>query len=350
MEANAAREMPEFISRHLSILACPACGGTLHPERNTITCTSCSASYLVTDGIPQLYAPHDGTAAKGDVTETIKQFYEANPFPNYDDFDSVASLQDKARRGVFAKLLDEQVPFGACVLEAGCGTGQLTNFLAIANRSVFGTDLCLNSLRLGKGFRDRHGLQRANFLQMNLFRPCFKRESFDLVVCNGVLHHTSDPEGGFAGLADLAKPGGYVVIGLYHRYGRLFTDLRRHVFRLARDRFQFLDPRLTDGAISAAKRKAWFMDQYKNPHESKHTIGQVLRWLRRKGLEPVRTIPGTTFTETFDQSTRLFRPARFGNRVERTLIETSWSLTRFQEGGFFIVIARKPTPAASPAG
>lgn len=346
------QSVPEFISEHLSILACPACGAELRPEAHDVSCTSCSARYPVTDGIPQLYAPHDGAGAPGDVTETIKQFYEANPFPNYDEFDSVASLQEKARRGVFARMLDEQVPFGARVLEAGCGTGQLTNFLAIANRTVFGSDLCLNSLRLGKDFRDQCMLKRAHFLQMNLFRPCFRPEVFDLVVSNGVLHHTSDPERGFATLADLVKPNGYLVIGLYHRYGRLFTDLRRHVFRLARDRLQFLDSRLTDGAISAAKRRAWFMDQYKNPHESKHTIGQVLGWLRRKGLEPVTTIPRTTFSGAFDPGSRLFRPARIGNAFERTLIEMSWAVTRSQEGGFFIVIAHKPkaVPAGTEAG
>jgi len=45
-------------------------------------------------------------------------------FPNYDDLDSVGSLIEKARRGVFAKLLDDQIPFGAHVIECGCGTGQ----------------------------------------------------------------------------------------------------------------------------------------------------------------------------------------------------------------------------------
>ena len=71
----------------------------------------------------------------------MKSFYEETPFPNYDDFDSVGSLIEKARQGRFAKLLDDQVPPGTRILECGCGTGQLTNFLSIANRV---------------GVRDRH--------------------------------------------------------------------------------------------------------------------------------------------------------------------------------------------------
>ena len=94
----------------------------------------------------------------------------------------------------------------------------------VQGRRVVATDLCLNSLKLGEEFRGKHGLDRIAFLQMNLFRPAFKPGAFDVVLCNGVLHHTSDPLGGFRGLAPLVKPGGYVVIGLYNVYGRLLTD------------------------------------------------------------------------------------------------------------------------------
>ncbi len=120
------------------------------------------------------------------------------------------------------------------MLEVGCGTGQLTNFLGISCRRVIGADLCLNSLRLGERFRREHDLDRVQFVQMNLFRPCFKPEQFDVILCNGVLHHTSDPYGGFRGLLPLLKPGGHIVIGLYNRYGRLMTDTRRRIFRLTR--------------------------------------------------------------------------------------------------------------------
>ena len=64
----------------------------------------------------------------------------------------------------------------------GCGTGQLTNFLSIAHRSVLGVDVCMNSLGLAQKFKVENGLDRASFAQMNLFRPALKDGFFDVVI------------------------------------------------------------------------------------------------------------------------------------------------------------------------
>ena len=65
------------------------------------------------------------------------------------------------------RYLDRLQLEGQRVLEVGCGTGQLTNFLGIGHRRVIGTDMCLNSLRLGESFRHEHDLWRVRFMQMN---------------------------------------------------------------------------------------------------------------------------------------------------------------------------------------
>ena len=276
-----------------------------------------------------------------DVTEAVKSFYEETPFPNYDEHDSVRSLIEKSRRGVYAQMLNDAVPYNTTVLEVGCGTGQLTNFLGIGCRRVIGTDLCLNSLRLGETFRTEHGLSRVRFVQMNLFRPCFKPEQFDVVLCNGVLHHTSDPAGGFKSLVPLVRPGGHIVIGLYNTYGRLMTDLRRTVFRLTGGRGPWIDPYLRTG-LGAEKRRAWFADQYQHPHESKHTIGEVLDWFDAAGLEFVRGIPSVSAGEEAIDRTALFQPTPKGSKTDHFVSQAKQVFTGNREGGFFLMIARRP--------
>ena len=326
-------------------LCCPRCHADLRPADGTLLCPNCPRRFAVDDGIPLLFWPADDVA--GDVTGDVQAFYEETPFPNYDDVDDVGSLVEKARQGLFAKLLDEQVPFGTRVLEVGCGTGQLSNFLAVAARSVIGTDMCLNSLRLGYQFKQKNHLERVGFVQMNLFRPVFPPGSFDLVISNGVLHHTSDPRRAFHTIATLVRPRGYLLVGLYHRYGRLITDARRVIFRAFGDRWHFLDPNLRKRGTSAAKKRAWLFDQYRHPHESKHTMGEVLGWLREAGFEFVHSIPSSKPFRPFSAAERLFKPESAGNALERFAVESAMAFRGSRQGGFFIMIGRKGESASA---
>jgi SAM-dependent methyltransferase len=325
------------------LIRCPRCGSPVSDRSSELRCEACERSFPIEDGIPLMFWPNEWPDEREDVTETVRAFYEKTPFPDYDDFDSSASLARKAREGIFARMLDEQVPPGARILECGCGTGQLSNFLSMTNRSVLATDLCLNSLRLGRDFASRQSLGRVHFMQMNLFRPALEPASFDLVISNGVLHHTSDPFLAFKSIAQLVRPGGYLLVGLYHRWGRLITDARRLVFRLSGGRLRWLDPNLRAAEKSDAKKRAWFADQYRHPHESKHTIGETLRWLDAIGFSFVKSIPRTRLFQPISPADRLFEPEKPGSALERVLVEVGMSLRGSREGGFFVVIGRRPS-------
>ena len=176
---------------------------------------------------------------------------------------------------------------------------------------------------------------------MNLFRPIFKEESFPLVICNGVLHHTSDPYGGFQSISRLVKKGGYIIIGLYHRYGRFINDIRSAIFKISGDRFKFLDPRLRSGDVGDLKKYTWFQDQYKNPHESKHTLREVLRWFDQTGFDFVNSIPKSKAFERFSEQEKLFKPNARGNFLDHFLIQSRLLIKGDKEGGFFLVIGKR---------
>jgi ubiquinone/menaquinone biosynthesis C-methylase UbiE len=58
---------------------------------------------------------------------------------------------------------------------------------------------------------------------MNLFRPPFQDNSIDVLICNGVLHHTGDARKGFETLLRKVKLSGHILIGLYNSYGIFST-------------------------------------------------------------------------------------------------------------------------------
>ncbi|MGH9387878.1 MAG: carbamoyltransferase N-terminal domain-containing protein [Vicinamibacterales bacterium] len=294
--------------------------------------------YAVEEGIPRLFVTDD--ANTDDVTEIVKRFYEKTPFPNYDDVDSQRALLDKARAGRFAKLLNEQIPYSASVLEVGCGTGQLTNFLSIAHRSVLGVDVCLNSLRLAQRFKETHGIERATFAQMNLFRPALQRRFFDVVVTNGVLHHTGDCRLAFQRVGELVRPGGFFIVGLYSAFSRQLHYARRALFRWTGITGTWLDPHF--GRVAAdGKREAWFQDQYCHPHESCHTLDEVIGWLEKDGFDFINSIPKPRGGPELEPHERLFEPHDRGNVTSRISSQLASLGSGYREGGFFIVIGRR---------
>jgi SAM-dependent methyltransferase len=295
--------------------------------------------YPIERGIPRLFVTDD--LEEDDVTQQVKAFYEKTPFPNYDDLDSRDSLMVKAQSNPFLVALDAQLPDGALVLEAGCGTGQLTNFLGLSwRRRVFGGDICLNSLEVAERFRARFRINNAAFLQMNLFRPPFRDDSIDVVISNGVLHHTGDPRGGFAALLRKVKPGGLIIIGLYNTFARLPTLWRRWAFARFGSGVYFLDRRLTGGRMNEGRWRAWFRDQYEHPHESRHSIDEVLRWFDVSAVQFLYGIPapeGSPFATT----TRLFVPHDRGTKLTRLSARLQMLLQGGRDGGLCIMIGRK---------
>jgi carbamoyltransferase len=294
----------------LSSLLCSPChGAELSIEGQTATCGVCGHGYQKIDGVWTMLAQQ----GKGqDVTEKVKAFYETSPQPNYDEIDSIRDLLEEARRSEYARALDQAIPYNSTVLDLGCGTGQLTNFLGISCRRVIGADLSLNALRLGERFRAKFHLDRVHFVQMNLLRPCFGREQFDVIICNSVLHYTADPYAGFQGLLPLLKPGGYIVVEVNNKFARVLAGLRGN----------------------SAGRTA--------PYASNHTVDEVLAWFDDNDLQFVRGVPSVLPTKPPLNMHALFDAEPRGSKLDHALVQAREIVTGGLQDGSFVLIGRKP--------
>src|SRR5439155_9653158 len=126
------------LTEYAGLFQCPSCRAALSTaDEDCVTCAR-GHKFPVENGLPILFSEHEEYGSNDDVTDVVKSFYMENPFPNYEDTDSVGSLIDHAARSVFARALDREIPFGARVLEVGCGTGQLSLYLSLAKRQLFG--------------------------------------------------------------------------------------------------------------------------------------------------------------------------------------------------------------------
>jgi SAM-dependent methyltransferase len=282
------------------------------------------------------------------VLDVVNAFYEANPFPGFDPGKYEVRDDLVERASWYARRVDAEIPFDAKVIDVGCGTGQLACFLALKRRPVLGVDYSQHSLGLAQLLKERLALSTVEFRRENLLERNLPENTFDFVFCNGVLHHTSDPYGGFQNLVRITKPGGRLIVGLYNRYGRLMLLVRRRIVALL-SRF---DPGAKDRAIQKqlvsldadeAKRHTWYADQYEHPHESTHTVDEVLGWFRENGIEYVSSFPKI---ELFDPgSKRIFRPrpvaAWRNGPLAHLLVQLTWILTQNAGGGYFVIVGQK---------
>ena len=282
--------------------------------------------------IPDLFL-EDGNS----LTKIQSDFYNNVKFPNYDDVEDFGSLLDKSRRSIFVKKLDDEIPMGSNILEAGCGTGQMSIILSRYARQIYGIDLSKGSLIEAKQFINSNDIKSVHLFRMNIFKLFFEENTFDVIISNGVLHHTYNPKLAFSKLVRVLKPGGIIVIGLYHRYGRIIQKIRQSLIKNFGDSFKFLDKRFRE-KISDKKKYAWFLDQYKNPSETTHTYHEVLNWFKVENIEFLSSIPFD-----FNPENKLFQKREAKNRFEIFLNEISlaFNLRQISEGGFFVMIGKK---------
>ncbi|MCB9741268.1 MAG: class I SAM-dependent methyltransferase [Alphaproteobacteria bacterium] len=308
------------------MIACPECGGALSlPGAEPLRC-ACGADYARRDGVWDLYRAAPDAGEDEAVTAEVKAFYEERPFPNYREDDDRGSLLRRGRANGFTRALDEAIPPRARVVELGCGTGQLPLFLGLAGREVVGVDLTQASLATGEAFRRRAGIDSVTFLRGNLFRPPIAEGSADVAISTGVLHHTADPKGGFLSLARLAKPGGYVIVGLYNSAGRALLPLLRRQH--------------AQEAASGRRGEAWYHDQHHHPHERRHSVDEVLGWLDEAGLDYVSAMPSILPGVPTPEGRDLLKPSPRGGRFGHWMAQLSW-LGRAADGGLWITVGRR---------
>jgi 2-polyprenyl-3-methyl-5-hydroxy-6-metoxy-1,4-benzoquinol methylase len=317
------------VNHFLEFLVCPSCAGALTLDW---LCSGCGARYHAPNGILNLRIASDARV------ENVRRFYEHAPFPGYAECDSLSSLRARAERNRFARLLDQAIPGDARILEIGCGTGQMSLYLARGDRLVIGADLTRASLELAVAAADRFKLNRVLFLETDLHRPGLRARSFDVVYCSGVLHHTPNPRAAFAGIAQLVRPGGMIVLGLYNALARLPHRLRRTIARWSHYRLIPFDPVIRSRHHEPARREAWLRDQYQHPEEHRHTLGEVQKWFAENEVTFVRAYPSALIGEDADD---LFAFAGDNWMVEGWLAQLGWMHTLGHEGGLFVTVGQR---------
>jgi SAM-dependent methyltransferase len=105
---------------------------------------------------------------------------------------------------------------GKRVLDYGCGNGYVLAHYARNGADVYGVDITDRAVDLSRARFDLLGLA-GTFVRNDGSTVPFESEFFDVVCAMGVLHHIPDPAPVIAELHRVLKPGGTLIVMLYHR-------------------------------------------------------------------------------------------------------------------------------------
>src|SRR4030042_1394548 len=111
---------------------------------------------------------------------------------------------------------------GKMVLEIGCGAGIDSAEFARNGACVVSTDLTRTSTELTRDLLKEIGIPSV-VIQSNATSLPFKDNVFDCVYSFGVLHHFPGIESALEEIYRILKPGGQVMVMLYHRDSLLYA-------------------------------------------------------------------------------------------------------------------------------
>jgi SAM-dependent methyltransferase len=138
-------------------------------------------------------------------------FYDRHPF------DWVAPSQGADIRSVVSPLLAElieRLDANSFVLDVGCGPGRVLGFLARRKLRCVGIDRSYVSVGRAVKYYGRPAVVADNL------RLPVPDAIADVIISDGVIHHTEDPYRAFTENLRILKPGGQMYLGVYKPFGR----------------------------------------------------------------------------------------------------------------------------------
>jgi SAM-dependent methyltransferase len=138
-------------------------------------------------------------------------FYDEHPF-DWASVDGTANMHSVVSRPLVDLI--ETLDSKSLIFDIGCGPGRVLGFLAHRGLRCIGIDRSGVSIQLANS---RYGCPGA--VADNLRLPLADAVA-DVVISDGVIHHTEDPHAAFAENLRILKLGGKMYLGVYKASGR----------------------------------------------------------------------------------------------------------------------------------
>jgi SAM-dependent methyltransferase len=156
--------------------------------------------------------------------QAVKEFYSKLQFPGPYTIDDLNFYSDNIIND-YLKIFDGRVKQATRVLDVGCGSGFIVNFLA--NRYpdvIFDAVDFSDSIDFSRQFSIEHNINNINYYKED-FLVWNTDYKYDLIISNGVLHHIPEYQRAIDKIYRLTTDK--VIIGIYNSYGKLLKKISK---------------------------------------------------------------------------------------------------------------------------
>jgi len=196
----------------------------------------------------------------------MKQFYSSSkPY-----LEQLRSHNLLAYSKYLAKIL-RFVKKGSRILDIGCGTGQVANYLSKRSYNVTGIDLSPLFIKEAK----KQG--QAEFRVMDSTSLKFKDASFDAVISAETLEHIPNPAKALSEMTRVLRPKGLIILRFPNKQSKLNNLL---TILTKKPLFQIISPNLAKEVFGEDEDLCYIA-----------STSDVIIFLKRKGFRILYTKP-----------------------------------------------------------
>lgn len=130
----------------------------------------------------------------------------------------------RRRRDVTVAYVLRVLPAGGRALDLGCGAAPVLSELRKRGVSCTGLELAEDMLKHARERLRTLGLDDGDLHQGDCRHTPFADESFDVVVCLGVISYVEQYGDVLAEIHRVLKPGGYAIVSFRNKFNRILSD------------------------------------------------------------------------------------------------------------------------------